>query len=57
VGGSIGANFPLGRKCIAVDLALQGGKRFSESEGNWDEVFLGIRLGLMGIGSWGQSRR
>lgn len=57
VGGSIGANFPLGRKGIAVDLALQGGKRFSESEGNWDEVFLGIRLGLMGIGSWGQSRR
>jgi long-chain fatty acid transport protein len=57
VGGSIGANFPLGRKGIALDLALQGGKRFSESEGNWDEVFLGIRLGLMGIGSWGQSRR
>ena len=42
---------------IAVDLALQGGKRISESKGNWEEVFLGVRLGLMGIGSWGQSRR
>lgn len=57
VGGSIGAGFPLGRKGISLDLALQGGKRISESEGNWDEVFMGIRLGLMGIGNWGQSRR
>ena len=57
VGGSLGAGFPLGRKGIALDLAFQGGKRFSESDGNWDEVFLGIRLGLMGIGNWGQSRR
>ncbi len=57
VGGSIGAGFPLGRKGISLDLAIQGGKRFSESEGNWDEVFLGIRLGLMGIGNWGQTRR
>lgn len=57
VGGSIGAGFPLGRKGIAIDLAIQGGKRFSESDGNWDEVFMGIRLGLMGIGNWGQSRR
>ena len=57
VGGSVGAGFPLGRKGISLDLAFQGGKRFSESEGNWEEVFFGIRLGLMGIGSWGQSRR
>ena len=57
VGGSIGAGFPLGRKGISLDLAIQGGKRFSESEGNWDEVFLGIRLGLMGIGNWGQARK
>ena len=57
VGGSIGAGFPLGRKGISLDVALQGGKRFSESDGNWDEVFMGVRLGLMGIGSWGQSRR
>ena len=57
VGGSIGAGFPLGRKGIALDLAVQGGKRFSESDGNWDEIFMGIRLGLMGIGNWGQSRR
>ena len=57
VGGSIGAGFPLGRKGISVDLAIQGGKRFSESEGNWDEVFLGIRLGFMGIGNWGQARK
>lgn len=57
VGGSIGAGFPLGRKGISLDLAIQGGKRISESEGNWDEVFMGIRLGLMGIGNWGQTRR
>lgn len=57
VGGSIGAGFPLGRKGISLDLAIQGGKRFSESEGNWEEVFMGIRLGLMGIGNWGQTRR
>jgi len=56
-GGSIGAGFPLGRKGIAIDVALQGGKRFSDSPGNWDEVFMGIRLGLMGIGNWGQTRR
>ena len=57
VGGSIGAGFPLGRKGISLDLAIQGGKRFSESEGNWEEVFMGIRLCLMGIGNWGQTRR
>jgi long-chain fatty acid transport protein len=57
VGGSVGAGFPLGRKGISLDLAIQGGKRFSESDGNWDEVFLGIRLGLMGIGNWGQTRQ
>lgn len=57
VGGSVGAGFPLGRKGISLDLAIQGGKRFSESDGNWDEVFLGIRLGLMGIGNWGQTRK
>ena len=57
VGGSIGAAFPLGKKGTTIDLALQGGKRFSDSKANWEETFMAIRLGLMGIGSWGQTRR
>ena len=57
VGGSIGAAFPLGKKGTTIDLAFQGGKRFSDSKGNWEETFLNIRLGLMGIGTWGQTRR
>jgi len=57
VGGSIGAGFPLGHKGTTVDLALQGGKRFADDGKNWDETFIGIRLGLMGVGNWGQSRR
>lgn len=57
VGGSIGAGFPLGRKGTTVDFALQGGKRFADDGVNWDETFIGIRLGLMGIGNWGQTRR
>lgn len=57
VGGSVGVGLPLGRKGTVVDLAIQGGKRVSDSEGNWDEMFVGIRLGLMGVGTWGQSRK
>ena len=57
MGGSIGAAFPLGKKGTTIDLALQGGKRFSDSKANWEETFMAIRLGLMGIGSWGQTRR
>lgn len=57
VGGSLGAGFPLGRKGTIVDVALQGGKRFVDDDHNWEETFVGIRLGLVGIGNWGQSRR
>lgn len=56
-GGSLGAGFPLGRKGTIIDFALQGGKRFVDDDHNWEETFVGIRLGLMGIGNWGQSRR
>lgn len=56
-GGSLGAGFPLGRKGTTIDVALQGGKRFVDDGHNWEETFIGVRLGLMGIGNWGQSRR
>lgn len=55
-GGSIGAGFPLGKKGTIVDLALQGGKRTTAGGEEWEEVFFGIRLGLMGVGTWGQTR-
>lgn len=57
VGGSIGAGFPLGRKGTTIDVALQGGMRFADTNQEWDEAFFAIRIGLTGIGSWGQSRR
>lgn len=57
IGGSLGAGFPLGRKGTTVDLAFQGGKRFADVKNEWDEMFFGIRIGLTGIGSWGQNRR
>ncbi|MCQ2091372.1 MAG: hypothetical protein MJY85_01705 [Fibrobacter sp.] len=57
VGGSVGAGFPMGRKGTTVDLALQGGKRFSDAKTEWEESFFAIRIGLTGIGTWGQSRR
>lgn len=56
LGGSIGAGFPLGRKGTTVDLAIQGGKRFVDNGRDWEETFIGLRLGLMGIGNWGQTR-
>lgn len=55
-GGSIGAGFPLGKKGTTIDVALQGGKRTTGGGENWEETFFGIRLGLMGVGSWGQTR-
>lgn len=55
-GGSIGAGFPMGRKGTMIDLALQGGKRLAGGNSEWDEIFFGIRLGLMGVGTWGQNR-
>ena len=57
LGGSIGAGFPLGRKGTTLDLALQGGKRFVDDGHNWEETFIGVRLGLMGVGNWGSTAR
>lgn len=57
VGGSVGAGFPLGRKGTMIDLAFQGGKRFADAKDEWDETFFAIRIGLTGIGNWGQTRR
>lgn len=57
IGGSVGIGFPLGKKGTTIDVAVQGGKRMSESKSNWEESFIGIRLGLMGISTWGQTRR
>lgn len=56
LGGSLGAGFPLGRKGTTLDLSFQGGKRFADSGRGWDEIFLGFRIGLMGVGNWGQTR-
>ena len=55
-GGSLGAGLPMGKKGTTIDLALQGGKRTTGGDGNWEELFFGIRIGLMGVGTWGQSR-
>ena len=55
LGGSLGAGFPLGRKGTTLDLSFQGGKRFADSGHAWDELFFGFRIGLMGVGNWGQT--
>ena len=57
VGASLGAAFPLGRKGTTIDLALQGGKRYADADDIWEESFFAIRLGLTGIGNWGQSHK
>ena len=57
VGGSIGGGFPLGRKGTTIDIALQGGKRFADTKSEWEEMFIGLRIGLTGIATWGQERR
>ena len=57
VGGSLGGGFPLGRKGTTVDLAVQGGKRFADIDNQWDETFIGLRVGLTGIATWGMERR
>ncbi len=56
IGGSIGAGFPLGRKGMNLDLAIQGGVRLTDDDRNWSESFIGIRLGLVGVGNWGKTR-
>jgi long-chain fatty acid transport protein len=57
VGGSLGAGFPLGRKGTTFDMALQGGKRFADTDSQWEEMFIGLRIGLTGIATWGMERR
>ena len=56
IGGSIGAGFPLGRKGTTLDLSIQGGVRLTDDDRNWSESFIGIRLGLVGVGNWGKTR-
>jgi long-chain fatty acid transport protein len=56
IGGSIGIGLPLGRKGMMLDLAIQGGARLTDDDRNWSESFFGIRLGLVGVGSWGKTR-
>ena len=55
-GGSLGPGFPLGRKGTTLDIAFQAGRRFADNSRDWDETFFGIRIGLMGVGNWGQTR-
>ena len=56
IGGSIGAGFPLGRKGTMLDFAIQGGVRLADDDHNWNESFIGARLGLVGVGNWGRTR-
>lgn len=56
IGGSIGVGFPLGRKGTTLDVAIQGGARLTDDDHNWNESFFAVRLGLVGIGNWGQTR-
>lgn len=56
VGGSVGLGFPLGKRGTTIDVAFQGGLRSSKSEAYLDETFIGIKIGLMGLGSWGNQR-
>ena len=57
VGGSLGGGFPLGRKGTTFDVAIQGGKRFADTDSQWEELFVGLKIGLTGIASWGMDRR
>ena len=56
IGGALGAGFPLGRKGTMLDLSIQGGVRLTDDDHNWSESFIGIRLGLVGVGNWGKTR-
>lgn len=57
VGGSIGLGFPLGKRGTVVDLALQAGFRSSESDAYLDETFIGVKIGLIGVGAWGNQQQ
>lgn len=56
IGGAVGAGFPLGRRGTTLDLSIQGGVRLTDDDHDWSESFIGIRLGLVGVGSWGKAR-
>lgn len=56
IGGSLGGGFPLGRKGTTLDLAFQGGKRFADTDQQWEEFFISARIGLTGIATWGMGR-
>ena len=56
-GGALGVGIPLGRRGTQLDIAVQGGLRESENDSFWDEKFVGITLGLTGVGSWGVTPR
>ncbi len=53
LGASLGLGLPLGRRGTVIDLAFQGGKRSSSSKYHASEAFVGFKLGLMGLSSWG----
>lgn len=52
-GVAIGTGFPLGRRQTKLDVAIQGGLRSSDEDSIWDEKFIGISIGLTGVGNWG----
>lgn len=54
-GVGIGAGIPLGMRGTKVDVAIQGGVRNADSESIWNEKFLGITIGLTGVGNWGNN--
>lgn len=58
-GGSFGAGMPLGRRGARLDFTLRAGHRamLVDGSGGWDEAFVGIDLGLTGIGAWGKPSR
>jgi long-chain fatty acid transport protein len=52
-GAGIGSGFPLGRRSTKLDVAIQAGVRKSDNDSIWDEKFVGIAIGLTGVGNWG----
>ena len=52
-GAGIGSGFPLGRRSTKLDVAIQAGVRKSDNDSIWNEKFVGIAIGLTGVGNWG----
>lgn len=55
-GASVFSDLSLGRKGTIIGIALFGGYRDAE-EPNWSELFMGFKLSLTGVGTWGTSAR